>query len=123
MHRTKSYYHDFFKHGAISKSHPCKADVLAVQLKQSNFMTSAENVNKLCLFVQCVWKQNICRFILSEHMKCLQVHRRQLILLIQHSGRMKVPNTEILNLAHRIYLHSPSVLTSIGSLDYMRITY
>ena len=52
MHRTKSYYHGFFKFGAISKSHPCKADVLDVQLKQSNFMTSMENVNKLCLFVQ-----------------------------------------------------------------------
>ena len=52
MHRTKLYYHDFFKYGAISKSHPCKADVLDVQLKQSNFMTSAENVNKLCLFVR-----------------------------------------------------------------------
>ena len=52
MHRTKSYYHGFFKYGAISKSHPCKADVLDVQLKQSNFMTSTENVNKLCLFVQ-----------------------------------------------------------------------
>ena len=89
MHRKKSYYHDVFKHGAISKSHLCKADVLAVQLKQSNVMTSAENVNKLCLFVQCVWKQNICRFVLSERMKCLQAHRRQCILLIQHSGRMK----------------------------------
>ena len=55
MHWTKSYYHDFFKYGAISKSHPCEADVLDVQLhvKQSNFMTSSmENVNKLCLFVQ-----------------------------------------------------------------------
>ena len=52
MHRTKSYYQSFFKYGAISKSHPCKADVLDVQLKQSNFMTSKENVNKLCLFVQ-----------------------------------------------------------------------
>ena len=52
MDRTKSYYHGFFKYGAISKSHPCKADVLDVQLKQSNFMTSKENVNKLCLFVQ-----------------------------------------------------------------------
>ena len=52
MHRTKSYCHGFFKYGAISKSHPCKADVLDVQLKQSNFMTSTENVNKLCLFVQ-----------------------------------------------------------------------
>ena len=52
MHRTKSYYHSFFKYGAISKSHLCKADVLDVQLKQSNFMTSTENVNKLCLFVQ-----------------------------------------------------------------------
>ena len=55
MHWTKSYYHGFFKYGAISKSHPCEADVLDVQLhvKQSNFMTSSmENVNKLCLFVQ-----------------------------------------------------------------------
>ena len=52
MHWTKSYYHGFFKNGAISKSYPCKADVLDVQLKQSNFMTSTENVNKLCLFVQ-----------------------------------------------------------------------
>ena len=26
-------------------------------------------------------------------------------------------NIDILNLAHRIYLHLPSVLTSIGSLD------
>ena len=52
MHRTKSYYHGFFKYGAISKSHPCKADLLDVRLKQSNFMTSTENVNKLCLFVQ-----------------------------------------------------------------------
>ena len=56
MHRTKSYYHGFFKYGAISKSHPCKADVLDVQLKhglkQSNFMTSTEKVNKLFLFVQ-----------------------------------------------------------------------
>ena len=26
-------------------------------------------------------------------------------------------NIDILNLAHRIYLHPPSVLTSIGSLD------
>ena len=26
--------------------------MLDVQLKQSNFMTSTENVNKLCLFVQ-----------------------------------------------------------------------
>ena len=52
MHRTKSYYHGFFKYGAISKSHPCKADMLDVQLKQSNFMTSTENVNKLCLFMQ-----------------------------------------------------------------------
>ena len=52
MHQTKSYYHGFFKYGAISKLHPCKADVLNVQLKQSNFMTSMENVNKLCLFVQ-----------------------------------------------------------------------
>ena len=51
MRRTKSYYHGFFKYGAIYKSHPCKADVLDVQLKQSNFMTYAENVNKLCLFV------------------------------------------------------------------------
>ena len=41
-----------FKYGAISKSHPCKADVLDVQLQQSTFMTSTENVNKLCLFVQ-----------------------------------------------------------------------
>ena len=53
MHRTKSYYHGFFKYGAISKSHQCKADVLDVQfIEQSNFMTSTENVNKLCLFVQ-----------------------------------------------------------------------
>ena len=54
MHRTKSYYHGFFKYGEISKSHPCEADVLDVQLdvKQSNFMTSTENVNKLCIFVQ-----------------------------------------------------------------------
>ena len=47
-----------FKHGAISKSHPCKADVLDVQLKQSNFLTSAENVNKLCLFV--LKRPNVC---------------------------------------------------------------
>ena len=53
MYQTKSYYHGFFKYGAISKSHPCKAHVLDVQfIKQSNFMTSTENVNKLCLFVQ-----------------------------------------------------------------------
>ena len=29
----------------------------------------------------------------------------------------------VLNLANRVYLHQPSVLTSIGSFDYMRITY
>ena len=54
-----------FKCGTISKLHLCKADVLNVQLKQSNFMASAENVNKLCNFVlkclKCMWKQNICR--------------------------------------------------------------
>ena len=66
-------------------------------------------------------RQNICRFVLSEHMKCLQVHRGQFIL-IQHSGSMSKKaaswkNIDILNLAHRIYLHPPSVLTSIGSLD------
>ena len=56
-------------------------------------------------------------------MKCLQVHRGQFIL-IQHSGSMSCiaassswKNIDILNLAHRIYLHLPSVLTSIGSLD------
>ena len=53
MHRTKSYYHGFFKYGAISKSHPCKADVLDVQLKQSNFMTSAENVNMQVIMSIC----------------------------------------------------------------------
>ena len=42
IHRTKLYYHGFFKYGATSKSHPCKADVLDVQLKQSHFMISAE---------------------------------------------------------------------------------
>ena len=52
MHRTKSYYQGFFKYGAISKSHSCKADVLDVQLKQSNFMPSTENISKLRLFVQ-----------------------------------------------------------------------
>ena len=52
MHWKKSYYHGFFKYGAIFKSHKCKADMLDVQLKQSNFMTSTESVNKLCLFVQ-----------------------------------------------------------------------
>ena len=51
MHRTKSYYHGFFKYGAISKSHPCEADMCRCQ-NLSNFMTSTENVNKLCLFVQ-----------------------------------------------------------------------
>ena len=30
MHRTKSYYHGFFKYGAISKSHPCEADVCSM---------------------------------------------------------------------------------------------
>ena len=62
-------------------------------------------------------RQNICRFVLSEHMKCLQVHRGQFIL-IQHSGSMSKKaaswrNIDILNLAHRIYLFPPSV----GSLD------
>ena len=56
MHQTKLYYHDFCKYDAISKSHPCKADVLDVQLKQSNFydihMHPYANVNKFCLFVQ-----------------------------------------------------------------------
>ena len=55
----------FFKYGAIYKLQRCKADVLDVQLKQSNLMTSAENVRKLCNFVlkclKCVWKQNVCR--------------------------------------------------------------
>ena len=30
MHRTKSYYHGFFKYGAISKSHLCEADVCSM---------------------------------------------------------------------------------------------
>ena len=60
MRRTKSYYHGFFKYGAISKSHPCKADVLDMQLKQSNFMTFAENVNRLYNFVlKCVWTEHL----------------------------------------------------------------
>ena len=33
-------------------------------------------------------RQNIYRFVLSEHMKCLQVHRGQFILIQQHSGSM-----------------------------------
>ena len=35
-----------------SRTRVLKADVLDVQLKQSKFMTSTENVNKLRLFVQ-----------------------------------------------------------------------
>ena len=57
MHRTKSYYHGFFKYGAISKSHPCKADVLDVQLKQSNFMASVENISRLYNFV--LWIEHL----------------------------------------------------------------
>ena len=54
----QSHIPRLFKHGAISKSHPCKADMLDVQLKQSNFMTSAENMNKLCVFV--LKRPNVC---------------------------------------------------------------
>ena len=48
-------------------------------------------------------------------MKCLQVHRGQFILI--QEARPGWKNIDILNLAHRIYLHPPSVLISIGSLD------
>ena len=48
MHRTKSYYHGFFKYGAISKPHPCEADVLDVQLKQSNIHGKRKQVMPIC---------------------------------------------------------------------------
>ena len=60
-------------------------------------------------------KQNFCRFVLSEHMKCLQVHSNSAFR--KHKLAASWKNIDILNLAHRIYLHPPSVLTSIGSLD------
>ena len=37
MHRTKSYYHGFFKYGTISKSHPCEADVCRCAVKTIKF--------------------------------------------------------------------------------------
>ena len=126
MPRTKSYYHDFFKYGAISKSHPCKADVLDVQLKQSNFMTSTENVNKLCLFVQetehlqvkltmMVCPERACEMFTTSQ---TSVHSDPAFRKHELAGRTWISSCRVvLNLANRIYLHQPSVLTSIGSLD------
>ena len=125
MHRTKSYYHGFFKYGAISKSHPCKADVLDVQLKQSNFMTSTENVNKLCLFVQetehlqVKLTMMVCPERAYEMFTTLQtlVHSDSAFRKHEVEGRTLISSRVVLNLANRIYLHQPSVLTSNGSLD------
>ena len=126
MHRTKSYYHGFFKYGAISKSHPCRADVLDVQLKQSNFMTSTENVNKLCLFVQetehlqvkltmMVCPERACEMFTTSQ---TLVHSDPAFRKHELTGRTWISSCRVvLNLANRIYLHQPSVLTSVGSLD------
>ena len=126
MHRTKSYYHGFFKYGAISKSHPCKADVLDVQLKQSNFMTSTENVNKLCLSVQetehlqvkltmMVCPERACEMFTTSQ---TSVHSDSAFRKHELAGRTWISSCRVvLNLANRIYFYQPSVLTSIGSLD------
>ena len=126
MPRTKSYYHGFFKYGAISKSQPCKADVLDVQLKQSNFMTSTENVNKLCLFVQetehlqvkltmMVCPERACEMFRTSQ---TSVHSDPAFRKHEIAGRTWISSCRVvLNLANRIYLHQPSVVTSIGSLD------
>ena len=78
MHRTKSYYHGFFKYGAISKSHLCEADVCRCQ-NLSNFMTSTENVNKLCLFGQEAehLQVKLTMMVCPERIECLQLHRRR----------------------------------------------
>ena len=54
-------------------------------------------------------------------MKCLQLYRRRFILIQEARASRKNVGMSypvvVLNLANRIYLHQPSVLTSIGSLD------
>ena len=127
MHRRKSYYHGFFKYGAISKSHPCEADVCRCQ-NLSNFMTSTENVNKLCLFVQETehLQVKLTMMVCPERISNVYNFTDVGFILIQHSGSMSEQEecwypagypVVVLNLANRVYLHQPSVLTSIGSLD------
>ena len=114
MHQTKSYYRDFFKYGAISKSHPCKADVMDVQLKQSNFMTSVENENKYLYETEHL---QVCPERAYEIFTSSQRSVHSNSAFRKHELAASWKNVDILNLAHRIYLHPPSVLTSIGSLD------
>ena len=45
------------------------------------------------------------------------VHSNSAFRKHELAARPSWKNTDVLNLAYRIYLHPPSVLTSIGSLD------
>ena len=89
-----------------------RSDVLDVQLKQSKYMTSAKNVNKLGNFVlKCVETEHLqtkltMNVYLSEYMKCLQVHRCRFIL-IQHPGSRNdiLTSTCSSKLGTRNYLH------------------
>ena len=100
--------------------------MLDVQLKQSNFMTSMENVNKLCLFVQETGHLQVkltimvCPEQASEMFTTSQmsVHSDSAFRKHELAGRTLISSCRVvLNLANRIYLHQPSVLTSIGSLN------
>ena len=89
-------------------------------------MTSTENVNKLCPFVQetehlqvkltmMVCPEHACEMFTTSQ---TSVHSDSAFRKHELAGRMWISSCRVvLNLANRIYLHQPSVLTSIGSLD------
>ena len=64
--------------------------VLDVQLKQSNFMTSTENVNKLCLFVQETehLQVKLTMMVCPERISNVYNFTDVGFILIQHSGSM-----------------------------------
>ena len=61
-----------------------------VQLKQSNFMTSTENVNKLCLFVQETehLQVKLTMMVCPERISNVYNFTDVGFILIQHSGSM-----------------------------------
>ena len=64
--------------------------MLDVQLKQSNFMTSTENVNKLCLFVQETehLQVKLTMMVCPERISNVYNFTDVGFILIQHSGSM-----------------------------------
>ena len=80
MHRTKSYYHGFFKYGAISKSHPCEADVCRCAVKTIKLYDihgKRKQVMPICTGDRTFAGQTYYDGLSWANIECLQLHRRR----------------------------------------------